>query len=185
MSGTLSYYVVRNTNIIQSIAAALPSGATGFTDFQSGIQESKGVELDAVFSPNDSWQIYAAFSHLNPIYKKNPAFLLMEGQPLGGSTRNLASLWTKYRFTQEGIKGAFIAGGFTWQDQMQVRAIDPDLVFPAYALFDLLVGYEFKWNNRRTTIDLAGKNLADKYYLPSNNTRGQPRRFILSVSTKF
>ena len=185
ISGTLSYYEVQNTNIVQSIALYLPSGATGFTDFQSGIQESKGVELDAVFSPNDSWQIYAAFSHLNPIYKKNPAFLLMEGQPLGGSTRNLASLWTKYRFTQEGIKGAFIAGGFTWQDQMQVRAIDPDLVFPAYALFDLLVGYEFKWNNRRTTIDLAGKNLADKYYLPSNNTRGQPRRFILSVSTKF
>jgi outer membrane receptor protein involved in Fe transport len=68
---------------------------------------------------------------------------------------------------------------------MQVRAIDPDLVFDAYALFDLLVGYEFKWKNRRTTIDLAGKNLADKSYLPSNTTRGQPRRFILSVSTKF
>ena len=184
ISGTLSYYEVRNTNIIQNVVVALPSGATGFTDFQSGEQESKGVELDAVFSPNDSWQIYAAFSHQIPIYKTNPAFRLLEGKLLQGATRNLASLWTKYRFTQEGLKGAFIGGGFTWQDKQQMRNENPDLFYDSYALFDLLIGYEFKWQNRPTTIDLAGKNLADKSYLPSNNSRGQPRRFILSISTK-
>jgi outer membrane receptor protein involved in Fe transport len=47
-----------------------------------------------------------------------------------------------------------------------------------------LAGYDHKWLGRPTTISLAGKNLTNENYLPSNNSRGQPRRFILSISTK-
>ncbi len=184
VSATLTYYEVLNTNIIQNIVMALPSGATGFTDFQSGEQQSKGIEFDAVFSPSDAWQIYVAYSHQNPIYKTNPAFPLLEGRLLQGATKNLASLWTKYRFTQEGMKGVYVAGGFTWQDKQQVRNENPDLFYDSYALFDLQAGYEFKWGTRPSAIELACKNLADERYLPSNNSRGQPRRFILSFSTR-
>ncbi|MDI1338003.1 MAG: TonB-dependent receptor [Lacunisphaera sp.] len=184
LSGTISYYDVRNTNIIQNVVGFAANGNTVFTDFQSGEQESKGVELDAVFAPIDSWQIYASYSHQNPVYTKNPAFPILEGKPLEGTTKNLANMWTKYRFLEGGLKGGFIGGGFTWQSKQQVRLENPDLFYPSYALFDVLAGYEFKWHNHPVTIDLAGKNLANKNYLPSNNSRGQPRRFILSFSTK-
>ncbi len=184
LSGTVSYYEVRNTNIIQNVVAFLPNGNTAFTDFQSGEQESKGIEIDAVYSPFDAWQIYAAYSHQTPIYTSNPAFRILEGKPLEGSTQNLASLWTKYRFTEGGLKGAFIGGGFTWQSKQQVRLENPDLFYEPYALFDILAGYDYKWLGRPTTISLAGKNLTNENYLPSNNSRGQARRFILSISTK-
>lgn len=184
ISGTVSLYQVRNTNIIQNVVGFAPNGDTVFSDFQSGQQESKGVELDVVYSPNDALQIYAAYSHQNPIYTVNPAFPILEGKPLEGTTKNLASMWAKYRITTEGLKGAYVAGGFTWQDKQQVRLENPDLFFKSYALFDLQVGYDFKWHNRPCTIELAGKNLADKSYLPSNNSRGLQRRFILSFSTK-
>ena len=184
ISGTLSVYEVRNTNIIQNVVGFASNGDTVFTDFQSGEQRSRGVELDVVFSPTDAFQIYAAYSHQNPIYTKNPAFPILEGKPLEGSTKNLASLWTKYRFTGEGVKGLYVAGGFTWQDKQQVRLENPDLYYDAYALIDLQVGYEFKWHGRPCTLELAGKNLEDKYYLPSNNSRGLQRRFILSFSTR-
>ena len=61
---------------------------------------------------------------------------------------------------------------------------NPDLFYEPYALFDILAGYDYKWLGRPTTISLAGKNLTNENYLPSNNSRGQPRRFILSISTK-
>jgi iron complex outermembrane recepter protein len=185
LSGTVTYYEVRNTNIIQNVVAFLPNGNTAFTDFQSGEQESKGIEIDAVYSPNDAWQIYAAYSHQNPIYTSNPAFPILEGKPLEGSTQNLASLWTKYRFTGGGMKGAFIAGGFTWQSKQQVRLENPDLFYDPYALFDLLAGYDFKWLGHPTTISLAGKNLTNENYLPSNNSRGLQRRYILTFTTRF
>jgi iron complex outermembrane receptor protein len=93
-------------------------------------------------------------------------------------------MWAKYRFSGEELKGAYIAGGITWQDKQQVRLENPDLFYSAYALFDLQVGYEYKWRGRPCTIELAGKNLTDESYLPSNNSRGQPRRLILSFSTR-
>jgi iron complex outermembrane receptor protein len=184
ISGTVSVYQVRNSNIIQNVVGFAPNGDTVFTDFQSGEQESKGVEVDVVFTPNDSFQIYAAYSHQNPIYTKNPAFPILEGKPLEGSTKNLASMWAKYRFTAERAKGLYVAGGFTWQDKQQVRLENPDLYYNAYALFDLQVGYEYKWRRRPCTIELAGKNLTNENYLPSNNSRGLQRRFILSFSTR-
>jgi iron complex outermembrane receptor protein len=184
ISGTLSFYEVKNTNIIQNVVGFAANGDTVFTDFQSGEQESKGVELDVVFSPTDNFQVYAAYSHQNPIYTVNPAFPVLEGKPLEGSTKNLASMWAKYRFTHEGVKGVYVAGGFTWQDKQQTRLENPDLYFDAYALFDLQVGYDFKWHGRPCTIELAGKNLANESYLPSNNSRGLQRRFILSFSTR-
>lgn len=184
-SGTLSLYEVKNTNIIQNVVGYAANGDTVFTDFQSGEQESKGVELDFVFSPTDAFQVYAAFSHQKPIYTKNPAFPILEGKPLEGSTQNLASLWAKYRFTEQPVKGMYVAGGFTWQDKQQVRLENPDLFYSAYALFDLQVGYETKWRGHPFTVELAGKNLSNENYLPSNNSRGLQRRFILSFSTKF
>jgi iron complex outermembrane recepter protein len=184
LSGTLSVYDVRNTNIIQNVVGFAANGDTVFSDFQSGEQESKGVELDLVYTPTNFLQIYAAYSHQNPIYTSNPAFPILEGKPLEGSTKNLASLWAKYRLSQESLKGVYVAGGFTWQDKQQVRLENPDLFYASYALFDLQVGYETKWRGHPCTIELAGKNLGDKNYLPSNNSRGLQRRFILSFSTK-
>ncbi len=184
LSGTVTVFQVENTNLVQTLASFDPvTGGSTFNDFQSGVQESDGVEVDMVWTPNDQFQLYVSYSHQNPVYKDNPQNRALEGKLLQSATKNLANVWMKYRLTG-GLKGFYVAGGANWQSKQQQRQEDPNLFFPAYALFDAQIGYQTKIGGRDTTIELAGKNLTDKEYFPSNNSRGQLRRFILSISTR-
>jgi len=184
ISGTVSIYQIRNKNLLQAVAAFDSNGELSFATVQTGVQQSRGVELDVVLSPIPNWQTYLSYSHQNPIYYKNPEDISLEGIPLLNSVRDSASIWSKYKFTQGALKKAYIAGGATWQGFQKMSDGNHSLYFRPYALFDLTVGCRAKLFRRDVDISLAVKNLENKEYFPSTNTRGTPRTFILSFVTK-
>jgi len=184
LSGTVSVYQINNTGIIQTIAAFDSDGNTSGRSVQTGEQQSQGVEFDVVISPVPHWQTYLSYSHQNPIYYKNPEDTSLEGILLQSATTDNASVWTKYKFTQGPMKGAYIAGGATWQGFQKQTNANHDLFFRPYALFDVTLGYTARLFARKVNLSLAVKNLANREYFPSVSSRGQPRTVILTMSTK-
>ncbi|MBI5425837.1 MAG: TonB-dependent receptor [Opitutae bacterium] len=183
LSGTISAYQIRNNNLIQSIAAFNSAGELAFRSVQTGMTQSRGVEFDVVISPIPNWQTYLAYSHQNAIYYRNPENTALEGVPLLGSVRDMGSVWTKYFFTAGPLKHAYVAGGMTWQGFQKASDQNNALYFRPYALFDLTLGYSTKITGRNTEFALSVKNIANKAYTPSVNTRGDPRMVVLTVTT--
>ncbi|RXK53488.1 TonB-dependent receptor [Oleiharenicola lentus] len=184
LSGTISAYQIRNNNLIQSIAAFNSAGELAFRTVQTGMTQSRGIEFDVVLSPIPNWQTYLAYSHQNAIYYRNPENTALEGVPLLGSVGNMGSVWTKYFFPSGPLKSAYIAGGMTWQGFQKASDQNNALYFRPYALFDMTVGYSTKIIGRNTEFALSVKNIANKEYTPSVNTRGDPRMVILTITTR-
>lgn len=185
LSGTISYYDIRNTGIIQTIAAFDSDGNTSGRSVQTGEQSSKGFEFDMVISPIAQWQTYLSYGHQTPIYSKNPEDISLEGVLLQSATRDNAAVWTKYKFTEGTLKNVYIAGGVTWQGFQKETDANHALFFRPYALYDITAGYNTKIFGHKTAITLMIKNLANKSYLPSVSSRGTPRTLILSLNTKY
>lgn len=183
LSGTISAYQIRNNNLIQNIAALNSAGELSFKTVQTGMTQSRGVEFDVVISPIPNWQTYFAFSHQNAEYYRNPENPALEGVPLLGSVRDMGSVWTKYFFTSGVLKHAYVAGGMTWQGFQKASDQNNTLYFRPYALFDMTVGYQSKIMGRNTEFALSVKNIENTFYTPSLNTRGDPRMFILTITT--
>lgn len=221
VSSTLTYFDVKNKNILVSVPTTGPvttGGITGtaifFPSFQSGMQESKGIEADLTYSPTDNWQIYTSASIMNAkvVYWINPAedarLLAVNtlagyqglssadqnnwrnvwnnhGKPLQMTAPHMYNVWTKYTFSDGALKGLFIGGGANIIRNMTIfTQMDPRFR-ETYTLFNALVGYSTKIFHHPTTFTLNGKNLTDKEYLPSQNARSRPREYVLTASTQF
>jgi iron complex outermembrane receptor protein len=212
MSGTVAYFDVKNENIVVSVPQTGPNGIF-FPTFQSGLQESKGVEADLTVSPTDHWQIYGSASFMdaktvNVVNAAEDARLLavntyagyrtlnaadqnswrnvwrFHGKPLQMTAPRSFNLWTKYNL-QGVLKGAFVGGGANIIRDQTVFQDTEDRYHQTYTLWNAIVGYATKFGDYPVTFTLNGKNLTNKEYLPSQNSVSRPREFVFSVSTKF
>lgn len=91
LSGTLSFFNIRNQNIVNDLAVTDASGAVTIFNVQSGEQRSSGVELDATAALTDNWQLYFSYSlmdaritefsgHDDAILAQDPTLLDAAGQ---------------------------------------------------------------------------------------------------------
>ena len=209
LSGTLTCFDIRNKNIVNDLAILDP--ATGFQNIyniQSGEQRSRGVELDATITATDNWQLYLSYSYMDAritefsgndaaILAQDPSTLDAAGQanyknvrafhnaPLQMSAPHLANLWTRYNFTQGGLRGLYVAGGVNFVYDQTILPNSPESVNQTYALINATVGYSWRWGNQRLSLDLMGKNLSDEQYRPSQSTRSRPREFLLTLTARF
>jgi iron complex outermembrane receptor protein len=209
LSGTLSYFDVQNKNIVNDLSVLDP--ANGFQkiyNVQSGEQRSNGVEIDVTATITENWQVYASYSYMRArivefsghdaeILAQDPSRLdaaglanyknvrMLHNAPLQMSAPHLANLWTRYNFTRGGLKGAHIGGGFNFVYEQTILPNGPSTARQTYTQFSALVGYSWAWRGSRMSVDLAGKNLANEYYRPSQSSRSRPREFLLSFSTRF
>jgi len=177
---------------------------------QATVDQSEGVELELTWSPLDNWQVYATATAMDirttnftPPPKRSSsdpavagdyaaylagydeAVRLISGAVPEGSAETLGSLWTRYTVNQGPAKGLWLAGGGVYTGRKAQRTANPNLFFDAYTLLDAALGYDFRSHGAEWSVTLNAKNLTDKLYYPANQARGLPRRFILSLSTKF
>ncbi|MBI2512927.1 MAG: TonB-dependent receptor [Opitutae bacterium] len=177
---------------------------------QGTVDQSEGVELEFTLSPTDNWQIYATYTTMDIRTTKvtlptprlatdpkvsgdyaaylqgfNDATRLLLGATPEGSAERLASLWTRYNFTADSVKGLWIAGGGSYSSQKAQRTANPALFLPEYYLFDAAIGYSWKRARQKWDVTLNVKNLTDENYYPANQARGKPRQFVLTVGTTF
>lgn len=210
ISGTLTFFNVEQSNIINDISEFnAATGSQFFTNIQSGLQRSRGVEFDATFSPTDHWQIYASASFMDAkivyLYSAatdafylaaNPATLdaaqqanfknvhRYNGRPLQMSAPRQYNLWTRYNF-QGDLAGLYIGGGANYIGDQTLLPDTPSWAHQTYTLWNAMVGYTTKLHGHPTSFELTGKNLADEYYRPSQSSRARPREWALTVSTRF
>lgn len=106
------------------------------------------------------------------------------GNDLPNAPRHNVSMWARYRVTEGRLAGAMIAGGVVHVSDRFIAANNVTIA-PAYTRLDLSGGYEFP--KRRVRIGLAIHNATNRRYVTSGAGQvlwvGQPRRFVLQVST--
>lgn len=203
VSGTLTFFDIRNKNIVSDLTYLDPiSGVQKFYNVQSGEQRSRGVELDATFTPSDSWQVYASYGYMSAritefsgndaaVLAQDPATLdaagranyklvnLLHNAPLQMSAPHVANLWTRYSFTPG--RGAYVGGGFNMVRDQALLPDGPQSAHQTYTLVDALVGYSWTAGGRLMSVELMGKNLTDEHYRPSQSSRARPREVMLTV----
>ncbi|MEO8806818.1 MAG: TonB-dependent receptor, partial [Burkholderiaceae bacterium] len=204
VSGTLSVFDLRNSRIVNDLAQTNAAGSVVIYNLQSGEQRSRGVELDLTITPTKQWQIYLSYSHINArivevtgndaaVLAQDPATLDAAGQlnyknvsllhnaRLQMSAPNLANLWTRYDLGSGGLQGAYVGGGFNIvRDQTQLPD-GPASSRQSYTLFNALAGYSWLSGGHRMSLELAGKNLFDATYRPSQSSRARPREVLLTL----
>jgi iron complex outermembrane receptor protein len=208
VSGTLSFFDIRNRNIVNDLAVTDAAGIVSIYNVQSGEQRSRGVELDATIRPSDRWQIYLSYSLMKAritdfsgndaaILAQNPATLDAVGQayyknvlrfhdaPLQMSAPHLANLWTRYDFGGDRWRGAYVGGGFNFVGGQTLLPDTPAFARQTYTLANAMAGYAWSSGGRRMSVELAGRNLTDVQYRPSQSTRGRPREFLLTLRVAF
>ena len=98
--------------------------------------------------------------------------------------RTLANLWARYNLTGR-LKGAWLGGGVNYTGRKAQRLNNPYLFLPAYTLYDVTAGYDWKSHGTEYGATLALKNLTNEEYFPANQERGLPRRLVASVTARF
>jgi iron complex outermembrane receptor protein len=208
VSGTLSFFNIRNQNIVNDLAVTDASGAVKIFNVQSGEQRSRGVELDTTIALSSNWQMYLSYSLMTAritefsgndaaILAQNPALLDAAGlanyknvlrfhdAPLQMSAPRLLNVWTRYNFTQDGLLGAYIAGGINHVSDQTLLPDGPASSHQTYTLVNAMAGYAWKQGGRSMSLALIGKNLTNESYRPSQSTRSRPREFLLTLSARF
>lgn len=208
ISGTLTYFDIRNKNIVNDLATTNSSGSVDIFNVQSGEQRSSGIELDATIRATDNWQIYLSYSYMDARiteFSGNDATILAQdpstlnaaeltnyknvrrfhNAPLQMSAPHLANLWTRYNFTHGILKGAYIGGGFNFVYDQTLLPDTPDSAHQTYTLVNALVGYRWKCREYPLNLELTGKNLTGEQYRPSQSSRGRPLELLLTLSARF
>lgn len=208
LSGTLTFFDIRNKNIVNDLAVTDALGNVAIYNVQSGEQRSRGFELDTTAALTQNWQLYLSYSRMKAritefsgndaaILAQDPATLDASGQanyknvlrfhnaPLQMSAPHLANLWTRYNFTQKGLHGLYVVGGANFVRDQTILPDGPASSRQTYTLINAGIGYAWRTNGRRMSVDLMGKNLTDEKYRPSQSTRGRPREFLLTFVARF
>lgn len=187
LSATLAAFNIVQDNAIIAIIQIQGSGVTLATDLQEGVTiENKGLELEMVYSPTDHWQVYLSASYNDPRYSSIAvgSEYLLNTQP-EYTAKRMASLWTRYNFSGESLKGLWLGGGFFYTADKTFTANNPYVFFPDRLVWESVAGYDWKWKRHPMSAQLAWKNMTDENDAPSGRSRGLPSRFSLSVTARY
>ncbi len=182
--GTVALYDLKKKNVLVGTGTTTPTGNA--IAILSGLQQSRGVEVNVSYLPQPNWQVQAGYTYIDARVKSSPTATIV-GALLDNTPHNAASLWTRYNFTQERLKGLGLGLGFVYTGMRQAIITNvPTARFqlPSYTRTDVGVYY------RRGHFDYALNvtNLFDRTYIagafPGGADRinpGDPRRLSLSI----
>jgi iron complex outermembrane recepter protein len=208
LSSTITYFDIRNENIVNDIAVTNSLGSVVIYNVQSGEQRSQGVELDVTATMMNNWQLYFSYSYMNAriiefsgndqqILNQNPYTLDAAGQtnyknvlrfhnaPLQMSAPHITNFWSRYNFSDGLFKNLHVAGGVNYIFDQTLLPDAPKSAHQTYAIVNLIMGYRFDLGKQNIRVELIGKNLLNEHYRPSQSTRSRPREFLLSINIEF
>ncbi len=207
LSGSLSFYEVERSSVPRADTAgevADPRNVNGLTtpgsvryNVAGGIERSRGVELDLVYSPKRHYQMILSTSWMweakvlvDPsavpgtiIYDR----IFNQGRRLRNAPKYTFAYWNKYDFTTGPAKGLSLGLGVRYVSEVEPRATDSTtLLFnPAFTVVSALVSYKAAVLGRATTFSLNVDNLFDKVYFEGNTGVSDPRKVFLKTSVAF
>jgi iron complex outermembrane receptor protein len=208
LSGTVTWFDIRNQNIVNDLSQTDSTGKVNIYNVQSGEQRSRGIELDATITPTENWQLYLSYSYIDArivefsgrddeILAQDTSTLnaagrtnyknvyLLHDAPLQMSAPHLANLWTRYNFTHTWLKGLHLGGGANFVNDQTILPDGPKSAHQTYTLVNAMLGYAWDWRQAHLSLDINGKNLNDEYYRPSQSTRSRPREFFATLTANY
>ncbi|MEX0322669.1 MAG: TonB-dependent siderophore receptor [Puniceicoccaceae bacterium] len=180
--GTLAIFDIEKTNVVSY------NKGRDIDDpiwILSPYLEAKGVEFDAIWSPNKNLQIIFAYAYHDAKEADIATGALI--RQLQGASKNNVSSWIRYQYTDGPLNGLSLGGGFEWKD-------GPINLFPnagktkhitqdSYATLDFFVRYSRMLNDRvNMSVSLNVKNAADEIYMNKTAYFADPRNYMASVS---
>ncbi len=188
ISGTISYYQIRkegggrqispgfNQNVQRWDAMSDAERAANFPGqtretllaqgdfFPAGEIESKGYEADLIFQPTRDWQIMLSYAHnTNEVTQSADASQL--GRATQGSIKDQVALLTKYSFSRDTLKGAYIGTGLQYAGKALQDYNGPGggaRYYPSTFYAEIFAGYRFKFLGYSSLIQLNVKNLTEQ-----------------------
>ena len=161
----------------------------------------RGFEIDVTGKILPELKMIASYSYTDATYDRYPELYpyasgiseFMQGKPVSGIPKNLASLWGVYTAQGGAMKGWSVGGGVRYVGASQSFGRDVAtqqalyVRTPAYTLFDAMLA----WENEDWRWQLNAQNLANTFYVVSCTAYrgdcaiGQARTVITSLTYKF
>jgi iron complex outermembrane receptor protein len=180
-----------------------------FDGVQGADVKVRGFEIEAVGKVTPELKVIGSYSYTDAEYEKYPELFpypsgiadFMEGKPVDGIPKHLASLWAIYSVLDGPAKGLSFGAGVRYVGEAESSALEITLgpggipitgseinvKTPSYTLFDAMVSYEtedWRWQ-------LTAQNLEDEFYVSSCGAYrgdcfiGQARTIITGFTYRF
>lgn len=188
LSGTVSYFEIERTGVPSadinknsSDPRNLDALSTNDVRFNvnGGRQRVRGVDFDAVWSPNNHLQIVGNVTYLaeattiadasvnttniNVSEANARLYDKLFNHRLAKSPRFASSLLAKYQFTEGRLKGAFAGLGIRHTGRYLVSDnVNFDIYVEGETFVDTFAGYRFKLVGQPATVQLNLQNLTDQ-----------------------
>lgn len=186
INGTIALFQVDRTNMPRPVTD--PDTGQTFQEL-GGLNRSRGVEFDFVFSPTDNLQLFGGYTYLDAKY-------VADTDPRNDGTRlayvpsHRFSLLSRYRFLDGALEGFSAGVGFVYQTD--TRGVDTpgeanvNFTVPGFVKWDLLAGYDTVIGGHEVSFSARLDNVFDKTYIPNRlQGYGRPRTLIASVRISF
>jgi len=185
LNSTLAFFDLTKQSVATQITGSPFSRAIGEAN-------SQGVELDISGQLTENLSIIGSYAYSDARITKDLSGT--EGNRLASVPRNSGSLWAKWEFGDEFIRGLSLGTGVYVRG---TRSADNNITTPAdyvqlpgYARWDASIGYSFNYAGTKMTTQLNVYNILDKDYYDRADTSlliqpGAPLTFLGSVRVEF
>lgn len=170
LNATLSYYDITVKDKLRTVLNDVSA--------QDGELNSKGFEVDIISSPVRGWNIIAGYGYNDNKYTKSEANLV--GKRSAWSPKNVANLWTSYKFLDNGLKGLGFGAGLNYQSE-SIMNIQDDFYIPASTVVNGSVFYD----QAKYRLGLKFNNLTNLKYWDLYGKPQKPFEFLANISFKF
>jgi iron complex outermembrane receptor protein len=183
--GTVSYFDLTLTGLIRTdFSFVKPDGTTG-GNFASGEEQSKGFDVDLVYSPIPNWQTVIGLTLLDTEILNNTQQPQLIGLRTVNAAEVYATLWSKYTFTDGGMDGLWIAGGASYTGGGRITRYSWAFTNDSYTLVDIAAGYRFEARSVPMELQLNVKNILDERYYVYDSMPGSPIEWQVSLRMEF
>jgi iron complex outermembrane receptor protein len=177
ISATLAFYDLERSNV------RVQGSDNPLTQFQVGVQRSRGIEFDIAGEILPGWQVIAGYAYTDARVIEDDRIAV--GNRLSNVPEHAASIWTSYEIQSGTLQGLGFGVGLFFQDE---REVAPENLFtlPSYWRTDAALFYR----RDQLQVSLNFRNLFDVEYYPAGRDYvrvipGQPFTIIGKISWEF
>lgn len=187
LTSTIAYYTIDRQNLAYNdTEKQIATGKSPYYIFGNS-EASEGLEVETNWTPNNNYSLIVGWAHTLTAETSKSNNALFVGRRFGGVPENTYSIWNRYNFTSERLKGLSVGLGLQHNDGTNLSQ-DPNMQvwLPAFTTYNAMASYNLKLGGRDVKAQLNVKNLTDERYREGSEGYFAPARSIyLSLSTRF
>lgn len=179
VTGTLSYYDIRVSNIVMEVPGQMRYY------MQGGKQYSRGIEADIAANPVAGLNLVAGYSYNDSKVTRTDAKDYLDRRPEGAGPRHQVNAWASYKLMEGALKGFGVGfgGNYGGENIILNRATTGVFTLPAYTVLNGALFYQ----SDLVGVSLKLDNMTNKIYYKGWSTiePQMPRRFSANLTFKF